>query len=124
MSAHLPVPRYWKTVVIAACLLSACSTSTWWPFGERSDAEVRPRYPGATAYSCDGGKRLLVQYGPGNRYAMIIFPDREFRLDATAAGGAGYGNGRTTLLLQNGEARLEEGGAAIFANCKAEPGNP
>ncbi len=118
----------WKaftgTIFALAVLLSGCAGGSWWPFGQRSGEEIRPTYPDATAYACDSGKRLLVQYGPANKYAMIIFPDREFRLDAEASGeGTRFSNGRTALLLANGEARLEEAGTTTFANCKNEPGN-
>ncbi len=102
-----------------AVLLTGCGGG-WWPLGARSRAETRPAYPDAKAYACAAGKRLLVQFGPANKYAMVIFPDREFRLDAQAPDGTKFSNGRTELSFANGEAKLEEGGTTLFANCKPE----
>lgn len=90
-----------------------------WPFGERSGGEA-PRIPAdVTVYQCDGGKQLLVRYSGDRGYAMVILPEREFRLDGVPSGsGARYSNGRTVLSTKGEEASVEEGGSAIFANCK------
>jgi membrane-bound inhibitor of C-type lysozyme len=54
---------------------------------------------------------------------MIIFPEREFRLDAEAsAAGTKFSNGRTVLSTRGDETVLEEAGTVLFAKCKPEPG--
>jgi len=109
--------------VLAAGLIAGCggmdSVRNLWPFGERSGGEA-PRIPAdVTVYDCDGGKQLLVRYSADRGYAMILLPEREFRLDGVPAGsGAKYSNGRTVLSTKGEEASVEEGGSAIFANCK------
>ena len=101
----------------AALLLVVWLVGCSW-FGSGGDVPRVPR--GATAYKCDGGKDLYVRYLDGGKSAMVIFPEREFRLDAVATGsGARYSNGSTTLSTQGSEAMLEEGGSVTFANCKS-----
>ena len=102
-----------------AGLLAGCAG---WPGMVSYDADV-PRIPrDAKIYACDGGKRLVVLYAEGGKSAMIIYPDREFRLDSLPAGsGVKYGNGRTTLSAKGDEAMLEEEGATLFAGCKVLP---
>ncbi len=74
----------------------------------------------ATTYACEGGKRLVVRYLAADKTVMIVFPEREFRLDATPAGG--YSNGSTTLTAQGDAAALEEAGAKTYTNCKKAAG--
>lgn len=107
-----------KTSLLVACLaLSGCGSLNWWS-GPAEQSRI-PR--DATAYLCDGGKRLAVRYGEGGKSAMIIFPEREFRLDQVeAASGARYSNGRTTLHSQGEGVRLEEGGTVSYDNCKKQ----
>jgi membrane-bound inhibitor of C-type lysozyme len=51
---------------------------------------------------------------------MVIYPEREFRLDALETGsGARYSNGRTTLRTNGSEATLEEGSNIVYSNCKS-----
>ena len=108
--------------VLAAGLIAGCggmdSVRNLWPFGERSGEA--PRIPAdVTVYDCDGQKQLLVRYSGDRGYAMILLPEREFRLDAVPSGsGAKYSNWRTVLSTKGEEASVEEGGSAIFANCK------
>lgn len=107
------------TILATAGLLAGCGSGSWMNI---YDAEA-PRIPrDAKIYACDGGKRLAVRYAENGKSAMIIYPDREFRLDSMPAGsGMKYGNGRTTLSIGGGEAMLEEDGATLFANCKVPP---
>jgi membrane-bound inhibitor of C-type lysozyme len=99
--------------------VSLVGCSSWWPFGE-SSGEVPRVPPGATAYKCDGNKDLYVRYVDGGKSAMVIYPEREFRLDAAETGsGARYTNGRTTLRTKGSEATLEEGSAIVYSNCKS-----
>jgi membrane-bound inhibitor of C-type lysozyme len=107
---------------LAAAALAGCAGGGWWPWGEGSGGEVPRIAPGAKSYACDAGKKLIVRYGAD--YAMIIFPEREFRLDAEAsAAGTKFSNGRTVLSARGEEAVLEEAGTVLFANCKLEPGS-
>ena len=107
------------TFIATAGLLAGCGS---WPGMDSYDADA-PRIPGdARIYACDGGKRLVVRYAGDGKSAMIIYPEREFRLDSMTAGsGTKYGNGRTTLSASGEEAMLEEEGATLFANCKLAP---
>jgi membrane-bound inhibitor of C-type lysozyme len=103
-------------VLALAVWLGGCS---WWPWGG-SSGDV-PRVPrGATVYKCDGGKEFYVRYVDGGKSAMVIYPEREFRLDTVETGsGARYSNGRTTLSTSGTEATLEEGGNIVFSGCKS-----
>ena len=85
----------------------------------------RSRVPaGVTQFVCDGNKILRVRFEAGEKTAWVVFPEREFRLDAVQGGpGARYSNGRTTLSATATEASLEEGSNLSLANCKrAAPG--
>jgi membrane-bound inhibitor of C-type lysozyme len=90
-------------------------------FRSEPSTGVEPKLPtDAVAYKCDQNKRLVVRYPSGGKYAVVMLPDREFRLDAVAsASGARYGNGRTTLSTKGDEASLEDQGNLLFANCEA-----
>src|SRR4051812_40581116 len=61
-----------------------------------------------TEYTCAEGKTLSVKMEPGAKAAWIVLPDREYRLDAEAGASDRYSNGRSTLMVRNGEASLEE----------------
>ena len=99
--------------------LPGCSGWSWWPWGG-SGGDVPRVPPGATAYKCDGDKELYVRYLDGGRSVMVIYPEREFRLDAVETGsGARYSNGRTILATNGSEAVLEEGSNIVFSNCKS-----
>lgn len=103
--------------VASLALLSAGCTS-WWPWGGGS-GDVPRVPPGATAYKCDGGKELFVRYADGGKSAMIVFPEREFRLDRVGGDtGTRYSNGHTTLMVDGDAAMLQEGSTASHANCK------
>jgi len=118
-----------KRTVVAVLLLalSGCGGVSdirvnpleWW---SGPSEQVSQQLAGATRYECAGNKRLAVRYGTPANAALVILPDREFRLDAapgaSAGAGARYTNGRTTLETKGDEVFLEEGGASIFANCK------
>ena len=98
--------------------MGAFSPSKWWGNGPQEQA--MQRLAGATLYQCAGGKQFAVRYtGERQSQAMIILPEREFRLDQAAAGsGVRYTNGRTTLISKGDEVELEEGGSMLFASCK------
>lgn len=77
----------------------------------------------ATEYACDAAKRLVVRHLTGGNAVMIVFPEREFRLDqAPQADGARYTNGSTTLQSQGDRVSLEEEGAVTYSNCRKAAG--
>ena len=94
----------------AALAQSAC---VWW--GGPTEQSRIPR--DATVYQCENGKTLAVRYD-GNRSAMIIFPEREFRLDKLDGAAQRYSNGTTMLTVENGIATLEEARVTTFPQCK------
>jgi membrane-bound inhibitor of C-type lysozyme len=103
----------------AALLATGCS----WFRSPPSKGVAEKLPPDAVAYRCEQNKRLVVRYPAGGRYAVVMLPDREFRLDPVeSASGARYSNGRTTLITKGEEAMLEEQGNALFANCQRESG--
>ncbi len=111
--------RYASLIPALILVAGLAGCSSWWPWGD-SGGDVPRVPPGATAYKCDGGKELFVRYGDGGKSAMIIYPEREFRLDAETAGaGARYSNGRTVLVTTGSGATLEEGSSMVFSNCKS-----
>jgi membrane-bound inhibitor of C-type lysozyme len=109
-----------RTSLIAVLAVAATGCTSWWPFGGSSGE--RPRWPSdATLYKCDGNKELVVRYIDGGKSAMVMLPERDFRLDQVVSGsGARYSNGRTTLHTKEGEAFLEENGQTLLANCKTD----
>ena len=88
--------------------------------GTAKEQDLSRTPPGATAYLCEGGKRLFVRYADKGETAWVILPDREFRLDkAVAASGARYSNGAAILETKGNEAMLNDGPTATYTGCKA-----
>ena len=114
--------KRYASLILAPILvvwLAGCSSWSLWPWGD-SGGEVPRVPPGATAYKCDDDKELFVRYVDGGKSAMVIYPEREFRLDAVEVGsGARYSNGHTTLRANGSEATLEEGSNIVYSNCKS-----
>ncbi len=112
----MPIPHPIRAIAAAGLLALAAGCS--------SSGSERPRWPAdATIYKCDADKQLVVQYLEGGKSAMVMYPERDFRLDqVAAASGVRYSNGRTTLHTKGPEAFLEEGGQTLFANCKSTGG--
>jgi membrane-bound inhibitor of C-type lysozyme len=107
-----------RDLMIPAVALALVGCTSWWP-GSRGPAE-QARYPAdARIYQCDAGRQLVVRYLDGGKSAMVMYPEREFRLDQVpAASGARYSNTRTTLHTKGDEAFVEEDGKTVFANCR------
>jgi len=111
-------------LIAAGFALGGCSSmgamnpAKWW--GDGPKEQPVKRLAGATLYQCADGRQLAVRYaGEGQRQAMVILPEREFRLDQVqSATGMRYTNGRTTLLSKGDEVELEEGGSLLYAGCK------
>ena len=117
-----PITRA-AALACATLMLSACSSVNvnLWPFGSDKEQDP-PRTPaGATAYACEGGKRLFVRYLDNGAAAWVILPDREFRLNKTASG-TRYSNGSATLDITDGGATLSDGATVTHAGCKASGG--
>ncbi len=107
----------------ATLMLSACSSVNLWPFGGGKEQDLSRPPPGATAYQCEGGKRLYVRYLDNGAAAWVILPEREFRLNkASSDGGSRYSNGNATLDIKDGGATLSDGAAVTHAGCKASGG--
>ncbi|MCX7891565.1 MAG: hypothetical protein N2544_04240 [Burkholderiales bacterium] len=98
-------------IVLAAALVAGCS---WFRSGP--DTGSAPRLPpDAVAYQCEQGKRLVVRYPAGGKYALVVLPDREFRLDPVGPGR--YSNGRATLEAAGERVSLTDGATLAFMNC-------
>ena len=109
----------------ATLMLSACSSMNvnLWPFGGGQEQDPSRTPAGATAYQCEGGKRLFVRYLDNGAAAWVILPDREFRLNkATAGAGTSYSNGSAMLDIKDGGATLSDGATVTHAGCKASGG--
>lgn len=106
----------YAVLLVATFGLGGCGSLNWW-----SGPAEQSRAPrDATIYKCDDAKQLPVRFEKDGKSAMIILPEREFRLDQIqAASGARYSNGRTTLNTKGTDASLEEGSKTLYANCKS-----
>ena len=110
-----------KTSIMAACavlLVAGCGSVELSRLNPWAEVTEQSRIPSdATVYACASGKQLLVRFPEGGKSVVIIFPEREFRLDLASSGG-GYSNGRTTLNSRDGEFTLTEGNETLFSGCK------
>lgn len=107
--------------VVLAATLAACggfSAGSLNPWGGPVE-RARATPADATEYACDAAKRLVVRNLPGSNAVMIVFREREFRLDqAPSASGTRFTNGSTTFELQGDRVFLEEEGAVTYSNCR------
>lgn len=106
---------------VLAALLAGCSSlgvdslNPWSGPVERSRAVPAD----ATVYACDSDRRLVVRYLSNPGAAIIVFMEREFRLDpAPSAAGARYTNGVTTLHSTGDRVSLDEAGTTTYTNCR------
>jgi hypothetical protein len=76
----------------------------------------------ATVYACANGKQLVVRPLAGSSSVMIVFREREFRLDATPGAPGRYSNGATTLSSNDDQTSLAEEGALTYSNCRRAGG--
>ena len=106
--------------VLAGC--SGFSLDNLNPWGG-SVERARTLPADAIEYACDAAKRLVVRNLAGSNAVMIVFREREFRLDqAPSASGARFTNGSTTLQSQGDRVSLEEEGAVTYSNCRKAAG--
>jgi len=110
-----------RTTALATAVLalSACASVNVWPFN--LDKVERSRAPAnATAYQCDGGRRLYVRMLDNGTAAWVILPEREIRLEKTGAAAAtNYAYRGTLLEIKGTEAALFEGSRPLLTGCKA-----
>ena len=107
--------------LIASSLVAGCGVEKITRLGfwtNEPTEQQSTRLTGATQYACDGNKRLAVRFAAAGQPAMVIFPEREFRLDPVKESAGRYTNGRSTLVVDGESASLDEGGALVLANCK------
>ncbi|MBE0613823.1 MAG: MliC family protein [Burkholderiales bacterium] len=105
----------------AIAVLSGCGgvSMNLWPFDGDKEQNVSRTPAGATAYTCENSKHLYVRFLENGAAAWVILQDREFRLNKiSAAAGTRYGNGNSTLDIQDGVATLTDGGTATHTGCK------
>lgn len=111
--------------LLAVLGLPACGSVNvnLWPFGEERTTE-RSRVPAnATAYQCDGDRKLYVRMLDNGAAAWVILPEREIRLEKTGAAAATNYAYRSTLLeIKGAEAVLLEGAKPVLTGCKADRG--
>ena len=111
--------------VTIAASLAGCGSLSMDSLNPWSDPVERARMDpvDATVYACDGDQRLVVRYLSSPKAAMIVFNEREFRLDPVpAAQGARYTNGVTTLQSAGDTVSLEEAGTTTYSNCRKAVG--
>lgn len=103
-------------LLVIATAVTGCGT--WSPWSGPAEQSRIPR--DAAVYQCEGGKTLAVRVEENGKSAMVIFPEREFRLEQTDS--ARYSNGRTTLHLEGSEAWLEENQTRVYSDCEKNGG--
>ena len=117
--------KHSAALACATLLLAACSSVSLdaLPFGGVKEQDTSRAPAGATAYQCEGGKRLYVRYLDNGSAAWVILPEREFRLNKTdSAAGTRYSNGSATLEVDAGAAKLADGSSVTHAGCKPSGG--
>jgi membrane-bound inhibitor of C-type lysozyme len=111
-------------VVAAASLLAGCGGDRLTKLMNWSSEPIdqsSKRLEGTTQYECDGNKRLAVRFGAAGQPVMMVFPEREFRLDPVAGSAGRYSNSRSTLVVQGDAATYDETGVPPLTNCKRPP---
>ena len=118
-----PFPGSTPALLCLGLLLAGCGGVNLWPFGDGETSEPSRAPANATAYQCEGGKRLYVRLLEDGAAAWAILPEREIRLDKAPSGsGTTYSYRNTRLEINGNEAVLFEGTAATLAGCKAGGG--
>lgn len=120
-----PLSRRTTVALLAlAALLAGCSSHqltkimTW---STEPVDQSNQRLAGTTQYECDGNKRLAVRFGAAGQPVMMVFPEREFRLDPVAGSPGRYSNTRSTLVVQGDSVTYDEPNTAPLTNCKRPP---
>lgn len=113
------VPRFFAAALAAALALAGCSgvtdTLTGGLFGVKE--LDRSRAPAnAVQYACDGGSSFYLRLQ--DNAAWVILPEREFRLDKTAASGTRYANRAASLDIDPNGATLVDAPDISYTGCK------
>lgn len=101
-------------VAAAAAVAMSAGCGSWSPWRGPTEQSRIPR--DATVYQCAAGKVLGVRVEEGGKSAMVIFPEREFRLERLDENR--YGNGRTVLQLDAQQAWIDDDGKRLYDACK------
>ncbi len=114
-------------IFLLAVLLAGCgkvsmpSIPNLWPFGDKPERSREPE--NATAYQCEGGRKLYVRTLENGAAVWVILPERELRLEKTgAAASTNYSYRGTLLEIKGNEATLFEGPKPLLAGCKTGTG--
>lgn len=107
-----------RTIVLSAAAATLAGCSSLWPFSGPQEQSRIPR--DATVYECESGKTLPVRVAADGKSVVVIYPEREFRLDQVE--GNRYSNGVSTLQLDESDAWLEERGTRVYQACKRTSG--
>jgi hypothetical protein len=102
------------SLVLAALLLTACSSMRIWPFGDDSEKRLGVP-PDAVTYNCAGGNSFQMSYLDNRQAVWLIYPDRQVRLEQKEPGH--YTNGVATLDLSGGEVKLTDGRDIAYSGC-------
>lgn len=97
-------------------VLAGCGS--WSPWSGPVEQSRLPR--DAQVYRCDGGRTLAVRQLDKGESMMVIYPEREFRLERIGEGR--YSNGRTLLQMEGDEAWVEEEKGRVYDGCKKQSG--
>ncbi len=119
--------RITRTAAItgATLLLGACGSVNLdvLSFGGAKEQDTTRAPAGATAYACEGGKRLYLRYLDNGAAVWVILPGREFRLNKATSGDANrYSNGSATLDSKDNVVTLLDETKPTYVDCKASGG--
>lgn len=107
-------PSRWSLVAMTLLVAGCGGSVNLWPFGDSKTPERNRSPENATEYRCADGRSFHVRTLEGGAAVWLILPDRQVRLERSAAG---YSNGITTFRADGGAAALTDGGTA-WNGCK------
>ncbi len=109
--------------VVSVLLVAGCSSAEFSRLNPWAAVAEQSRIPSdATVYACASNKQLVVRHPEGGKSVVIIYPEREFRLDLAPSPGGGYTNGRAIFSTKDGEITLVEGNETLFSGCRKPAG--
>lgn len=109
-----------KYLAVLALATAGCSSINLWPFGGDKEQVVSNSEPAnATAYHCDGNKKIYVRSMNEGKAVWLILPDRQVRLDSTGPGK--FSNGVSVLTVDGANASLTDGPSISYTNCSTSP---
>ena len=107
------------TLIGLNVIIGGCISINPWPFGQSNSLERASVPANSIEYGCDGGKKFYARLLEDGAAAWVIFPEREFRLNKSAAeSGTSYSNGMTTLHIESAAATLSDGKSISYVGCK------